>query len=175
MRAPSLTCLAFLVASSNAGAGPQEQEVATITSCGTMSIRLPPNAGIEEPLRDAICQYYNAQERHDWSSTFRQRPKLFQKFVDFAFYSRDMSERAPISKLTLLDVRSIRRVGLSQYQVIADFIRTKEGTLLEATDPSKRYASVNVDTDWEYEGEGWKCASCGEVQLFTLNERIVRP
>jgi len=129
---------------------------------------------IPDGLPQAMCQYYEAQEKRDWKKTYSLRPKDFRQVVGFDFYEKEMSEQTPQIALSRLNILSVKPSRPSEVAVRVDFYRGPGGAS-KPFDPSTGFAMTGETTEWIAEPEGWRCAGCGEVLLHAINSRMVFP
>ena len=166
-------CCVAVLAAKVAHADAVPTSAPQIRHCDGFQVVYSAEVSSEPEWIESLCDYYEAQEAGNWEATYQRRPASFRKLVPFDVYAREMSERRPTLKLTVLELESVQRTKLATFQLRVSFIRTRNGTLDEARDPSQRHYSMSELVEWENDGNSWGCAACGEDTIFSVNSRMV--
>ena len=140
--------------------------------CNGFTVKADAGANVPEGLLAAMCQYYEAQERRDWKETYNLRPRDFRELVPYDTYVRDMSKRSPHLAYLKLEIHSVKNTRPHEIMTAVDFYRGPGG---KPFDPRTGSSYTRGITEWILEADAWKCASCGEELLYTLNTRMVFP
>jgi hypothetical protein len=162
------TILAMAISLHSVAAGASEW------ACSGFSVDVDSGFTMPPGLDQAVCQYYEMQERRDWNKTYSLRPGDFRKLVPYELYEREMSKHPPALGLARLHIRSLRETRPSEIMMTVDFYRGSGGAS-KPMDPSTGSARIGERTEWVSDPDGWKCAGCGEVFSFTMNTRMVFP
>ena len=136
----------------------------------------------DQALINAILAYYQAEQAHDWQTTYALRGARFAAVVPYDAYAHQMDIDAGGWALIAIDGRSVRVDGgmtsvtlsfqedLAQ-DVAARLLGPELATHAEAG-AVQRYSQLEV-TQWVMEDGQWVALAPGARQHFVFNERMV--
>lgn len=133
-------------------------------------------------LSAAIVAYYQAEQAHDWPTTYALRGPRFATVVPLGNYTRQMDIDALGWELVAIEGRTVRvegalaQVTLSfQENLSADVAQRLLGPALTSPVPAthgQRYSQAEV-TQWLLRDGQWLALTPGARRHFVFNERLV--
>ncbi len=136
----------------------------------------------DRALIKAILDYYQAEQAHDWQTTYALRGARFAAIVPYEAYARQMDIDATGWALVAIDGRSVRVDGaltgvtLSFQEDLAPDVAARLLGPALATQAqagaAQRYSQLEV-TQWRLEDGQWIALTPGARQHFVFNERMV--
>ncbi len=126
-------------------------------------------------LREAIINYYNAESRGDWETTYGFRLVEFKKLVSLDYYKRGMVEGMTGWKLQKIEVLA-HTIGKSETTVRIRFHEKIDSTVAKLLS-GVPYLPIrmSIDTEnslWRKVGERWLCVDAGKRRHLPLNNRM---
>jgi hypothetical protein len=126
-------------------------------------------------LREAIINYYSAESRGDWQTTYRFRSTKFKELVPFDAYKRDMKKGMAGWKLQKIEnIEHI--IGKSEATVRIRFHEKFDSTVAKLFFGGNVPQGVSSRTEnslWKKVGERWLCVDAGQRGHLPLNDRMV--
>lgn len=133
-------------------------------------------------LSQAIIDYYQAEQGHDWQATYALRGPRFAAVVPYETYARQMDLDARGWQLVAIEGRTVRvdggvtSVTLSfqedlDHDIAARLLGVELGAPADDATP-QRYSQPEV-TQWAMEEGRWIALMPGARQHFVYNERLV--
>ncbi len=136
----------------------------------------------DRALIKAILDYYQAEQAHDWQTTYALRGARFATVVPFEAYAHQMDIDAAGWNLIAIDGRSVRVDGaLTEVTMsfqedlgheVAARLLGQELTSPIDTGMPQRYSQSEV-TQWTMDDGQWVALTPGARQHFVFNERMV--
>jgi hypothetical protein len=133
---------------------------------------------IPADLKGAVEKYYEAEQRHEWRTTYAMRSKEFGSTVPFSLYSEKME--SGMRDVDLTAVRIVKSsVSHAHYILTTQFVelsRRARATLKQnGTSDSDRGGKITERTIWVFREDNWVCVECGTRMRLTLNGPVVVP
>lgn len=155
-------------------------------ACAAQAADFLAASGLDElgdrALIKAILDYYQAEQAHDWQTTYALRGPRFAALVPYETYARQMDSDATGWALVGIDGRSVRVEGgvtsvtLSFQEDLAHEVAVRllgpELATPAADGAAQRYSQPEV-TRWVMEDGQWVALAPGARQHFVFNERLV--
>jgi len=140
-------------------------------ACQSLAIRYDEDA-VTPRLLQALCAYFDAENRSDWRSTYRFRSSAFQKRIPFELYSKEMSRSKAEFEVVILDVLGVQHSSPASVVLSVDFYEMRSGSGRKFS-PAHGFIARAEELSWANNGK-WICRACGHRGRFGLNGDIVQ-
>lgn len=128
-------------------------------------------------LREAMEQYYSAESRGDWRSTYMQRPMAFRRIVPFDTYQRKMQEGYAGWKLLKAEILDATSESNDEVLVKVRFQESFSPEVAKSRFEGRIPSGINTrveETLWKWVGTSWLAVQPGQRGHLPLNVRIAR-
>lgn len=134
-----------------------------------------------EGLDKAVTEYYIAENKKDWLTTYYFRTDDFQNIVPFSVYNTAMSASGQDVYANTIEIIAAE-YGIDEYlgdpivivsmRFVDQFRGNRDGLIGLEIDSSKQLYENVISTIWIKENKEWRCRDCGVRLHFDLNGRM---